>query len=165
MCTFAFAIAHYMFFARTELFVNKKHQPKPTGGINLQVPENMVLSLSPQAAFFKGAHEDIVHGSSSLPAACRYGESMFHVKHRFAVSLARVTCPSSRMLRVTLPGPAAYAACRFPALFQYSEKSAIISRLKAGKSFGLRLLTQFRSRTTSASSHTPHAFLMSSWIV
>ncbi len=48
------------------------------------------------------------------------------------------------------------------ALALISEKRLIISRLKAGRSLGERLLTQLRSRTVSESSHFPPAFLMSS---
>src|ERR1019366_1275312 len=51
------------------------------------------------------------------------------------------------------------------ALVLFAEKRAIISRLKTGRSEGCRLLIQFRSRTTSRSSHWPPELRMSSWIV
>ena len=54
-----------------------------------------------------------------------------------------------------------YAACAARPAW-CSAKSANISRLKAGRSAGLRLLTQLRSRSTSASCHSAPAFLRSS---
>src|ERR1035437_3649825 len=47
----------------------------------------------------------------------------------------------------------------------FALKSAIISRLKAGRSEGCRLLIQLRSRTTSRSTHWPPELRMSSWMV
>src|SRR5665811_2368300 len=51
------------------------------------------------------------------------------------------------------------------ALAFFALKSAIISRLKAGRSEGCRLLIQLRSRTTSRSTHWPPELRMSSWMV
>src|SRR5947199_9481648 len=45
------------------------------------------------------------------------------------------------------------------------ENNSTIALLKAGRSFGLRLLTQFPSRTISWSTHVPPALRISSWIV
>src|SRR5258706_12264373 len=69
------------------------------------------------------------------------------------------TAGSPRHARAPCPLPAAQAG--WPACVRARSKRITISRLKAGRSSGLRLDTRLPSTTTSASIHSAPAFLRS----